>query len=351
MESASVEPPGRLFSRDFGGGGVYLAFGVVCALLEAGRSGRGQVVDAAMVDGAASLATAIFGLRGAGLWSDTRGENVLDSGAPWYDVYETRDGRHVAIGSIEGKFYRELLRLTGLEGEALPAQHDRARWPELRARLARAFREKTRDEWCAVMEGSDVCFAPVLSMVEPSGRSFPGSPKSMRLLPLTLTLSLALALAVAPSAAREAAAAHAYAIPANGVIGVEDAQLDAGYWIARLPDADRVVHVQRLQQRRLVAAEVGPAVEAGAATAAVAALVDRDHGVRGQLVDHLVPNPAVEAGGVHQPERGRAAAQVGAPLVARERQAAQVEMVQLRLVPHARICRQRRAANRASCSP
>jgi alpha-methylacyl-CoA racemase len=158
-------PPLNLVG-DFGGGGMYLAFGIVCALLEAGRSGQGQVVDAAMVDGAASLAAAVFGLRAMGIWTDERGDNILDSGSPWYDVYETRDGKHVAIGSIEKRFYGELLRLTGLEGEDLPAQRDKTRWPELRERLTRAFREKTRDEWCAVMEGSDVCFAPVLSMAE-----------------------------------------------------------------------------------------------------------------------------------------------------------------------------------------
>jgi alpha-methylacyl-CoA racemase len=158
-------PPLNLVG-DFGGGGMYLAFGIVCALLEAGRSGQGQVVDAAMVDGAASLAAAVFGLRAMGIWTDERGDNILDSGSPWYDVYETKDGKHVAIGSIEKRFYGELLRLTGLEGEELPAQRDKARWAELRERLARAFREKTRDEWCAVMEGSDVCFAPVLSMAE-----------------------------------------------------------------------------------------------------------------------------------------------------------------------------------------
>jgi alpha-methylacyl-CoA racemase len=162
---APPTPPLNLVG-DFGGGGMYLAFGVACALLEARRSGRGQVVDAAMVDGAASLATGIFGLRADGLWRDERGANVLDSGAPWYDVYETRDGKHVAIGSIERKFYAELLRLTGLAGEALPAQHDRAGWAELRRRLAEVFRSRTRDEWSAIMEGSDVCFAPVLSMAE-----------------------------------------------------------------------------------------------------------------------------------------------------------------------------------------
>ena len=158
-------PPLNLVG-DFGGGGMYLAFGVVCALLEAGRSGRGQVVDAAMVDGAASLAAAVFGLRAKGMWNDERGDNILDSGAPWYDVYETQDGKYVAIGSIEGRFYGELLRLTGLTGEALPPQWEKARWGELRARLTEVFKQKTRDEWCRIMEGSDVCFAPVLSLVE-----------------------------------------------------------------------------------------------------------------------------------------------------------------------------------------
>ena len=158
-------PPLNLVG-DFGGGGLYLAFGVVCALLEARTSGQGQVVDAAMVDGAASLAGAVYGMRAMGAWTDARGENILDSGAPWYDVYETKDGQYVAIGSIEGRFYRELLRLTGLEGEPLPDQRDRTRWPELRARLASAFRQRTREEWCTAMEGSDVCFAPVLSLTE-----------------------------------------------------------------------------------------------------------------------------------------------------------------------------------------
>jgi alpha-methylacyl-CoA racemase len=158
-------PPLNLVG-DFGGGGMYLAFGVVCALLEAQQSGRGQVVDAAMVDGAASLAAAVFGLRAMGIWNDERGDNILDSGAPWYNVYETQDGAYVAIGSIEGRFYADLLRLTGLEGEALPPQRDKARWGELRARLTEVFKQKTREEWCRILEGSDVCFAPVLSLTE-----------------------------------------------------------------------------------------------------------------------------------------------------------------------------------------
>ena len=161
-------PPLNLVG-DFGGGGVYLALGVVAGLLEAQKSGKGQVIDVAMIDGAASLMAAIYGLRAAGVWSDKRGENILDTGAHYYNVYETRDGKYVAIGSIEPKFYAELLRLTGLESERLPRQNDRSTWPALQERLTAIFRTKTRDEWCRLMEGSEVCFAPVLSMQEAPG--------------------------------------------------------------------------------------------------------------------------------------------------------------------------------------
>jgi alpha-methylacyl-CoA racemase len=158
-------PPLNLIG-DFGGGGVYLALGVVAALLEAQKSGKGQVIDVAMIDGASSLMAAIYGLRAAGRWTDQRGDNILDTGAHYYDVYETRDGKYVSVGSIEPKFYAELLRLTGLEHEELPRQNDRAAWPTLKERVAAIFRIKTRDEWCRLMEGSEVCFAPVLSMQE-----------------------------------------------------------------------------------------------------------------------------------------------------------------------------------------
>ncbi|MGH9187024.1 MAG: CaiB/BaiF CoA transferase family protein [Acidimicrobiales bacterium] len=158
-------PPLNLVG-DFGGGGLLLAFGMVCGLLEATRSGEGQVVDAAMVDGAALLSTFIYGLRAMGLWTDERGTNMLDTGAHFYDVYETADGEHVSIGSIEPQFYADLLRLTGLEAEDIPWQFDREQWPALKERVAAIFRTKTRDEWCALMEGTDVCFAPVLSMAE-----------------------------------------------------------------------------------------------------------------------------------------------------------------------------------------
>lgn len=155
-------PPLNLVG-DFGGGALYLAFGVVCALLEAKGSGQGQVVDAAMVDGAASLSTFLYGLGAAGLWTEKRGENILDTGAPWYEVYETSDRRHISIGAIEGRFYADLLRRLGLEHEDLPRQHDRAGWPRLKERFAEVFRTRTREEWCAALEGSDVCFAPVLT--------------------------------------------------------------------------------------------------------------------------------------------------------------------------------------------
>jgi alpha-methylacyl-CoA racemase len=158
-------PPLNLVG-DFGGGGLYLALGVVAGLLEAQKSGKGQVVDAAMVDGAASLLTAIYGMHASGLWSNTRGDNIADTGAHFYDVYETKDGEFVSIGSIEAKFYAELLKLSGLEGQEMPCQMDREAWPDLKEKFAALFKTKTRAEWCKIMEGSDICFAPVLSMAE-----------------------------------------------------------------------------------------------------------------------------------------------------------------------------------------
>jgi alpha-methylacyl-CoA racemase len=158
-------PPLNLVG-DFGGGGMLLGFGVACALLEASRSGRGQVVDAAMVDGASLLAAMFSGFLASGNWSEERGVNLLDGGAPWYDAYETKDGKYVSIGSIEGKFYAELLSRLKLGDPELPGQYDRPRWPEMRRRFSEAFLAKTRDEWCQVFEGSDACFAPVLSFSE-----------------------------------------------------------------------------------------------------------------------------------------------------------------------------------------
>ncbi|MDD9969734.1 MAG: CaiB/BaiF CoA-transferase family protein, partial [Myxococcales bacterium] len=151
---------------DFGGGGMLLAFGMACAWLEAARSGRGQVVDAAMVDGTAVLMTMLHAFAARGAWSDVRGDNLLDTGAPFYDTYETADGRFVAVGALEPQFYQELMRLTGLDAERFGQQMDRRMWPALRAALAEAFKQHSLAEWCGRMEGSDACFAPVLTMGE-----------------------------------------------------------------------------------------------------------------------------------------------------------------------------------------
>lgn len=158
-------PPLNLVG-DFGGGGLMLAFGIVCGLVERQSSGKGQVVDAAMVDGASALMAIFHGMRHAGVFRDERGTNVLDTGSHFYNTYETADGQHICIGSIEPQFYAELLRLTGLAGQDLPHQNDMSKWPEMEARMASIFKSKTRDEWCQLMEGTDVCFAPVLSIGE-----------------------------------------------------------------------------------------------------------------------------------------------------------------------------------------
>lgn len=158
-------PPLNLVG-DFGGGGMLLAFGVVAALLEAQRSGKGQVVDAAMVDGAAYLMSFIHGLYAEGSWREARGANVLDGGAPWYAVYRTADGKHVAVGAIEARFYSEFICRLGLSDEELPGQHDRSGWPRLRHRFAEVLGTKSRDEWEATFAGSDACVAPVLSLSE-----------------------------------------------------------------------------------------------------------------------------------------------------------------------------------------
>jgi alpha-methylacyl-CoA racemase len=163
-------PPLNLVG-DFGGGGMLLAFGVVCALLEASRSGRGQVIDAAMVDGAALLAAMIHGFRAGDMWGDERGTNILDTGAWYYEVYETADGGHISFGSIEPQFAAEMLRITGLADDAdgrgqLPEQNDRSAWPAMKERVAAMVKTKTRQEWCELLEGSDACFAPVLNAAE-----------------------------------------------------------------------------------------------------------------------------------------------------------------------------------------
>jgi alpha-methylacyl-CoA racemase len=160
-------PPLNLVG-DFGGGGLYLAVGLLAGLLEARTSGKGQVVDAAMIDGAAHLMTAFFGMFAAGEWSLERGTNLLDGSAPFIGTYETKDGRYVSVCALERRFYEELVRRLGLDPAALPDRFDRARWPELRERFAAIFRERTRDEWCGLLEGTDACFAPVLDLGEVS---------------------------------------------------------------------------------------------------------------------------------------------------------------------------------------
>lgn len=157
-------PPVNLVG-DFGGGGMLLALGICAAFVEVQTSGKGQVVDAAMTDGSALLATMIHTFLSMGVWGD-RGTNMLDTGAPFYDVYECADGEYISLGSIEPQFYAELLRITGLDQEGLPKQMDRSQWPKMKLKIAETIRSKTRDQWVELMEGTDVCFAPVLSPSE-----------------------------------------------------------------------------------------------------------------------------------------------------------------------------------------
>ena len=154
---------------DYGGGALYLAMGVLAAIVEASQSGKGQVVDAAMIDGAASLMTVVYGMRAAKLWQDERDANMLDGGAPFYACYETKDGKWIAVGALEPQFWEALVRGLGLDREKLPDRNDRANWPALRARLATIFRGETRDEWVARLGTSDACFGPVLSIDESPG--------------------------------------------------------------------------------------------------------------------------------------------------------------------------------------
>jgi alpha-methylacyl-CoA racemase len=158
-------PPINLVG-DFGGGGMFMAFGLVCGILEAKTSGQGQVIDVAMVDGTATLMSMMWGLKQLGVWKEEHGTNVLDSGAPFYDTYETKDGKYVALGSLEPQFYAELIRKLGLVGEELPAQMDPSGWDALRTRFTDLFKTKTRAEWDEVLLGSDACYAPVLTMTE-----------------------------------------------------------------------------------------------------------------------------------------------------------------------------------------
>ncbi len=158
-------PPINLVG-DFGGGGMFMALGIVSGILEARSSGKGQVIDVAMVDGAAVLMTMMWGLRKIGFWDEALGNNVLDTGAPFYDTYETSDGKFISLGSLEPQFYAELIDRLGLVDEGLPVQMDRAGWDALRTRFTALFKTRTRDEWDAVLKGSDACYAPVLTMSE-----------------------------------------------------------------------------------------------------------------------------------------------------------------------------------------
>ncbi len=158
-------PPLNLIG-DFGGGGMLLALGLVSALLEAKGSGEGQIVDAAMTDGSALLMTMIYSMKGSGFWQDSMGSNLLDGGAHFYDTYECKDGKFISIGSIEPQFYKLLRELANLEDSIYDNQMSRENWPDLKKEIAKVFLNKTRDEWCDLMEGTDVCFAPVLSMWE-----------------------------------------------------------------------------------------------------------------------------------------------------------------------------------------
>lgn len=162
----SPPPPPLNYVGDFGGGSMLLLFGVLCALIEANRSGRGQVVDAAMVDGAAILGAALYGQLAKGRWSTTRGANNLDGSAPHYDSYRCQDGRYITIAALEPQFYAEICGLLRLDGPLWKDQHDRSRWTERKQALAELFAGRDQQEWCQLLEGTDACFAPVLSLVE-----------------------------------------------------------------------------------------------------------------------------------------------------------------------------------------
>lgn len=154
---------------DFGGGGAYLAIGILAAMLETGKSGKGQVVDAAMVDGAASMMTLFYGMLAGGMWKDERQSNLLDGGAPFVKTYATSDGKYIALCAVEKRFYRALLEVLGVESIAPADQHDESKWPQHEAIFQEIFATKSRDEWTGLFAGTDACFAPVLSMTEAPG--------------------------------------------------------------------------------------------------------------------------------------------------------------------------------------
>lgn len=156
---------------DFGGGSMFLLFGILAALFERQKSGQGQVVDAAMVDGTLALSHMMWSFRGLGRWSDERGVNMLDTGAPYYDTYETSDGRYMAVGAVEPQFYALLLAGLGLEPATLPSQNNKSAWPQTKKVFADVFASKTRDEWAAIFDGTDACTTPVLTFAEASSNT------------------------------------------------------------------------------------------------------------------------------------------------------------------------------------
>jgi alpha-methylacyl-CoA racemase len=166
MGTADKPIPPLNIGADFGGGSLFLIIGILSALLERATSGKGQVVDTAMVDGASSLITMVYGMLGAGLWQDQRASNLLDTGAPFYDTYACSDGKHVAVGAIEPQFYAVLIEGLGLTGTLAGSQHDVTRWPEHRRQIAEVLATRTRDEWATAFEGTDACLTPVLSLLE-----------------------------------------------------------------------------------------------------------------------------------------------------------------------------------------
>jgi alpha-methylacyl-CoA racemase len=215
---------------DYGGGAMFLAFGVVCGLLEVQRSGNGQVVDAAMVDGAALLMTMFWTLREIGAFDEHHpGSNLLDTGAHFYDVYECADGAYVSVGALEPQFYAVLLQRLGLDGdEAFAAQMNRAEWPRLKQRLAELFKTRTRDEWCALLDNTDACFAPVLTMSEAvahphnaARRTFVEADGRTQPAPAPRFSRTAAAIGIAPAHAGQ----HSRLILADW--GVESARIDA----------------------------------------------------------------------------------------------------------------------------
>ncbi len=164
--AGEAPPPPLNYVGDYGGGAMLLAVGLLAALHEAARSGQGQVVDAAMTDGAALLSSMFYGMKAAGRWTSQRGDNLLDGAAHFYDSYACADGKFISVGALEPKFFAQLCELCGLEGEFAAGQMERSRWPMMKLRLADVFLTRTRDEWCALLEGTDACFAPVLDFDE-----------------------------------------------------------------------------------------------------------------------------------------------------------------------------------------